>query len=163
MLLPLLFVISTLAVTESSRSEEGNYKFREIFPIIMSNFQKTLLVFTALLLDLLYGDFEDLGDETNEKCSNLLTACPAFTQQEKEFDKKVSLSGNSLFSRHVYPNEEYVKNIELFICDKPYKPVMIYNIEREKYEIGYEVGTGYFFIKYKIVRISFPIERFFFF
>lgn len=109
-----LLVIFSLAVTKS-KSEE------------------------ALLLDLLYGDFEDIGDVSDEKCSNLLTACPAFTQQEKEFDEKVSLSGNSLFSRFVYPGEEYVKNIDLDICDKPYKPVMIYNIERDKYEIGYEL------------------------
>ncbi|XP_065217340.1 uncharacterized protein LOC135843397 [Planococcus citri] len=90
------------------------------------------------------GDLEDipLNDTINRRCAienKYVAACPASSPLEHQFNRDVSLTKQSVFSRLILWRNEPPTESELDFCEKSYEPGMIYNSQRAEYEIGYEM------------------------
>ncbi|XP_065222657.1 uncharacterized protein LOC135847149 [Planococcus citri] len=94
----------------------------------------------ALLFNLKTRALDDVCHENGDKkCPSYLTACPASTPQEKQFNENISLSKHCVFSRLIYAENESERNIILNFCENPFEPVMLYDLRHDDYEIGYEL------------------------
>ncbi|XP_065216300.1 uncharacterized protein LOC135842666 [Planococcus citri] len=93
----------------------------------------------ALLFNTDNETLEDFCHENDDGILPYLAACPAFTHQEKQFNKDVSLTQQSIFSRLIFAKNESPKNTVLDFCEEPFKPVMLYDKCEKQYEIGYEL------------------------
>ncbi|XP_065216302.1 uncharacterized protein LOC135842668 [Planococcus citri] len=68
-----------------------------------------------------------------------VAACPAFTHQERQFNRDVSLTQRSVFSRRIFAENGSCKNTDVDFCERSFKPAMLYDTCEKQYEIGYEV------------------------
>ncbi|XP_065216259.1 uncharacterized protein LOC135842638 [Planococcus citri] len=103
----------------------------------------------ALVFDVGRNDEVDLSEGRFRDWYNRLFACAAFTEKEKQFNEKNSISGNGIFSR---PSSEVTAALSngtavKDLCENPYQPAIVYNSKNNEYLIGYEfydrTGSAY--------------------
>ncbi|XP_065216258.1 uncharacterized protein LOC135842637 isoform X2 [Planococcus citri] len=68
-----------------------------------------------------------------------LTACAPFTEKEKQFNEKISLSGNSVFGRAFPGAGKTPSRVEKDVCENPFQPAVVYDAKNNTYLIGYEL------------------------
>ncbi|XP_065218498.1 uncharacterized protein LOC135844274 [Planococcus citri] len=106
----------------------------------------------ALLINLgcnYWGNLEDVWNNSSiSYCyptynpTKYFAACPASSPLEQQFNKYVSLTKHSVFSRLIFLRNQSLTESDIDFCENSYKPAMIYNSRTGEYEIGYEL---YFF------------------
>ncbi|XP_065218500.1 uncharacterized protein LOC135844277 [Planococcus citri] len=120
-----------------------------IFPILCF-FVTEVRSEKALLLNIhdgsYWGDLADVwhnNTASEYRCEDkYIAACPASSPLEQQFDKDVSLTKQSVFSRLILWRNQSLEDSDVDFCEKSYEPAMIYNSRTKEYEIGYEL---YFF------------------
>ncbi|XP_065219114.1 uncharacterized protein LOC135844720 [Planococcus citri] len=68
-----------------------------------------------------------------------IAACPASSPLEQQFNKDVSLTKQSVFSRLILWRNQSLTDSDLDFCEKSHEPAMIYNSLTGEYKIGYEL------------------------
>ncbi|XP_065218497.1 uncharacterized protein LOC135844273 isoform X2 [Planococcus citri] len=122
-----------------------------IFPILCF-FVTEVRSEKALLLNIrdegYWGNLEDVW-HNNTKTRHwgiqkykVIAACPASSPLEQQFNKDVSLTKQSVFSRLILWRNHSLTDNDVDFCEKSYEPAMIYNSLTGEYKIGYEL---YFF------------------
>lgn len=94
-------------------------------------------------------------NDVQKKCQFCLTACPSSIEQGIPLTQIDTLTIDSLFFQKFYKNPKNVKEIELKICSKPFKPAMVYDRVQKSYDIGYEVvSPAHKFIRLLIYELD---------
>ncbi|XP_065225065.1 uncharacterized protein LOC135848904 [Planococcus citri] len=120
-----------------------NESFFQLFAICLvscfCNFSVPVKSENALIFKQNTKQLDELMKYGNEFCQDCLTACPASSQLETYFTNYHSISKNALFVEHIYKDRVYARNMEINICDEPFKPIIVWDTSEKTHRIGYEL------------------------